>query len=580
MSASLDDRAPTVLGIHQSGPVASAAIAVDGRIVAAQAEERFTRRKQDHGFPSHAIDYCLGHVNGGWEGVDHIAVGWNAGENAALRYRAGFSDWMRYPGEWLASVPNHVLTRAGWRPTGTVTHFQLPVPPGRSARAPAIHFVDHHTAHARLAAATSGYEDAAVVVVDGWSEQKVTSIFHYRKGRLDLLASEVFPNSIGAFYAAMTAFLGYRPFADEWRVMGMAAYGDPGAVPDLDQVIRLHPDGSYELELRYFDFYNFDRQGAISPRFTERFGPGRAPGGEILQPHLDFAAAAQRVFERTMTHVLDHAHHLTGSPRLCLAGGVALNCLFNGRVTALTAFDDCHVSFAPDDSGNSLGAALEIAHQLGGRPQPGPAESALGPAWSDDDIADLLERYRIRAQHCRSVVQETADLLAGGRIVGWFQGRSEFGPRALGQRSILASPVFPDMKDRLNASIKYREAYRPFAPCLPLSRGRGYFDGFPNRGVPYMEKALRFDSRRAEGIPACVHADGTGRVQSVDPATNSLLHELLERVEPLTGHPVLINTSFNLNDEPIVLTPTDAIRTFYSSGLDALVIGNHILRKT
>lgn len=567
-----------VLGIHQSGPVASAALAVDGTVVAAQPEERFSRTKHDRAFPGQAADYCLGSV-GGWSGVDHVAIGWNAGENAALKYRGGFSDWMRYPGEWLASVPNHILTRAGWQPDLTTMRFRLRAASDTPPREPAIHFVDHHTAHARLAAASSGFSDTVVVVVDGWSEQKVTSIFHYRDGGLTLLESEAFPNSIGAFYAAMTEYLGYRPFFDEWRVMGMSAYGDRSAFPELDETIRSEPDGRYELNLRFFDFYNFDRADALSPRFVERFGPARQSGSPILQAHFDFAAAAQRVFERVMTGVLARAHRLTGSPRVCLAGGAALNCLYNATVTAVTPFSECHVSFAPDDSGNSIGAALEVASQLSGNGASGPFTSALGPSWDDEAIGEALDRYKIRARRSPSIAADVAKLLAEGRIVGWFQGRSEFGPRALGQRSILASPLDAGTKDRLNASIKYRESYRPFAPCLPLAEGDRYFLGMPAGGVPYMEKALHFRPEAGARVPACVHADGTGRVQTVDPAANPLFHQLLEAFAEHTGHPVVINTSFNLNGEPMVLDPTDAIRTFYSSGLDSLAIGGFLVEK-
>lgn len=562
-----------ILGIHQSGSTSAAALVRDGRVVAAQPEERFTRRKYDRDFPNAAIDYCLSHAPGGWPDVRHVAIGWNAGENAAIRYRGGFSDWMRYPGEWLTSVPNHVLTQTGMVPQATTTRFET------SDRSLEIHFVDHHTAHARLAAASSGSDDCAVLVVDGWSEQKVTSLYRYRGGALELLKSELFPNSIGCFYAAMTEHLGYRPFSDEWRVMGMAAYGRDDALPELDTVISLRPDGRYQLDLHCFDFYNFDRGGFTARAFEERFGPARRAGEPLEQRHFDFAAAAQRVFERVMLHVLTDAYRVTECQTVCLAGGAALNCLFNARVTALTPFTACHVSFAPDDSGNALGAGLEVFHRLTGTVPAGPGTSALGPEFDDDEIGDLLERYRLSASRLGEIGPEVARMLADGQIVGWFQGRSEFGPRALGQRSILANPATPGIKDKLNRSIKFREAYRPFAPVVPLSAAGRYFDGVPQVGVPFMEKAPRFKADIVDRVPGCVHADGTGRVQTVDESGGHVLLPVLAELERLTGDPVVINTSFNLNGEPIVLTPTDAIRTFYSSGLDALALGGFLLKK-
>lgn len=569
-----------ILGIHQSGPVSSAALVADNKVIAGQAQERFSRHKQDRSFPADAIDYCLSHLAGGWNAIDHVAVGWNAGENASIRYRGGFSDWMRYPGEWLASVPNHVLTRAGWEARATTTRFDLkPIPGAVNGRFVDIHFVDHHTAHARFAVSSAAVDECAVLVVDGWSEQKVTSLFHYRCGQLELLKSDIFPNSIGCFYAAMTEYLGYQPFSDEWRVMGMAAYGAPNAFPELDDVITLMADGGYQLDLHSFDFYNFDRGGFLSDSFMKRFGPKRERHDPLDQRHFDFAAAAQRVFERVVRHILLEAYHLTGSDTVCLAGGTALNCLLNAKVTSFTPFKVCHVSFAPDDSGNSIGAALEIANRLSGEVPLGPTTSAIGPEYSDDDIGGLLERYRLKATRHASVGNAVAQMITKGLIVGWFQGRSEFGPRALGQRSILADPAIPKIKKRLNHSIKYREAYRPFAPCVLLEDADRYFTGMPAGGVPFMEKALNFRVDAAQKVAGCVHADGTGRVQTIGVESGHPLVEVLVEKRRMTGHPMVINTSFNLNGEPIVLSPTDAIRTYFSSGLDALALGSFLLEK-
>ncbi len=575
----MPNHSKSILGIHQSGHITSAALVSEGSIIAGQAEERFTRLKTDKSFPTHAIDFCLDYANQDWNSISHVAVGWNPGENVAIKYRGGFSDWMRYPGEWLSSVPNHILTHAKWLPSTTITKFDLSGTGHNESNSPEIHFVDHHTAHARFASASASFSESAIVVVDGWGEQKTTSIFDHQNGALRLVEAEVFPNSIGAFYAAVTEFLGYRAFLDEWRVMGMAAYGNKQSFPEMDGLINLIENGSYEVDLKYFDFYNFDRSTHVSQHFNKLFGPSRKGNEPLHQHHFDFAAAAQRVFEKTMSHVLIRAYKLTQRDNVCLAGGTALNCLFNASITANTPFQECHISFAPDDSGNSIGAALELTYRKDGTIGHNVSTSALGPEFSDEEIGTTLESYKVRARQPESLLSEVADFLAEGKVVGWFQGRSEFGPRALGQRSILANPNTPGIKDKINRSVKHRESYRPFAPCIPLENERDYFTNMPDGGVPFMEKALTYRENVKKQISGCVHADGTGRVQTVTEEGQSSLFNLLKEFENRTGSPVLINTSFNLNNEPMVLTPVDAIRTFYSSGLDAMAIQGFLLEK-
>lgn len=563
-----------VVGIHHSGPIATAALVRDGRVLAAAPEERFSRRKHDRSFPHRALDFCLREAGIGLADVDAFAIGWNPGENVAMKYRAGHSDWMRYPGEWLGSVPNHLLSRTGDRIRHTVQTFEA-----TDGRAYRIEFVDHHGCHARLAAATSGFDECALLVADGWSEQKVTSAYVARGSALEMVRSVEFPHSIGCFYAAMTEHLGYTPFSDEWKVMGMAAYGDPSRVPGMERLIRLLPDGRYEMDLSYFDYFFFERAGFCGPRMAELLGPPRAADEPLEQRHFDVAAAAQRLFERVMTHVLRWLHDATGQARLVLTGGVAMNCLYNGRIARLTPFEHVHVGFAPDDSGNSLGAALEVAHRMGDVVGAPALTSALGASFDDEAIGRALEAYKTRHTRPDDLVATTADLVASGRIVGWFQGRAEFGQRALGHRSILASPAFADMKDRVNAAVKYREAYRPFAPVVALEDLLTVFDAPEGTPVRYMEKALPVRQEWHARIPAVVHADGTGRLQTVDAAEEPLFHALLRACGERTGVPCLLNTSFNLNGEPVVNSPEDALRTFATCGMDALVLGPFLVEK-
>lgn len=563
-----------ILGLHQSGPITSAAVIADGAVQAAAAQERFSRIKQDSGFPLDAARFCLNRIGCDLEGIGHVAIGWNPGENVALKYRGGFSDWMRYPGEWLASVPNQLLPRAGFVPDSTTMTFTNP-----QGRRVGIDFVDHHLCHARLAYETCGQAEAAILVVDGWSEQKTVSMFHGRGNGLTVLQTEVFPHSLGCFYAAMTDYLGYRPFSDEWRVMGMAAYGQAEAVPELDKLIILAADGRFELDLSYFDFYNFDRPGFFSSKLERLLGPARKARDELLPRHFHVAAAAQALFGRVMDHMLGHLHDLTGCQDVCLSGGAAMNCLYNGAVTSRTPFRRCHISFAPDDSGNSLGAALEVARRHGVAVDARGLDSALGPSFDDESIAAALDAYKQPHRRLSDPARETAALLAQGLVVGWVQGRAEFGQRALGRRSILASPLDARMKDRINAAVKFRESYRPFAPVLPQEDVGRYFSHPEGGAVRFMEKALRFLPGAKAAIPAVVHQDGTGRLQTVDAERMPALHDLLREFESLTGHPVLINTSFNLNGEPMVNSPEDALRTFHTCGMDALVLGNFLLTK-
>ncbi len=564
-----------VLGIHNSGPISSAALVKDGRLVAAAPEERFSRIKHDRSFPHRAIRFCLEAGGIGLDGVDRIGIGWNPGENVSLKYRAGFSDWMRYPGEWLSSVPNHLLPLLGRKIEGTTSEFR-----GREEGPFRISYVDHHTCHARLAYEISGFDECAILVADGWSEQKVTTWIYAQKGRFETVRAKDFPQSIGGFYAAITDFLGYRIFSDEWKVMGMAAYGNPRNIPGMSKLIRMLPDGDYELDLSYFDFYNFDRPGYFSGKMELLLGPARKPGEELTRRHFDIAAAAQALYAKVMNWMISHLRKKTGCSDLAFSGGVAMNCLHNGSITEQTGFERCSVSFAPDDSGNSIGAAFSVCTDLGIKVSARENTSSLGIAFTDDQIGEALEKYKLRYRVSKNVARETARLLAAGKVVGWFQGRAEFGQRALGHRSILASPRTKDMKDRLNAAIKYREAYRPFAPVLKLEDVAKFFHRTETDApVRYMEKALRFRKGTGRLVPAVVHKDGTGRLQTVARKEESLLHGLLTEFTSLTGCEVLVNTSFNLNGEPVVNTPEDALRTFVTSGMDALAMGSCILEK-
>lgn len=563
-----------VLGIHNTGPIASCVIIKDGHVLAGSTEERFSRIKQDQSFPHRAIDFSLKFSGIALKDIDIIAVGWNPGENVALKYRKGFSDWMRYPGEWLSSVPNHLLPLLAYNIKETTSNFK-----SSENNNVTIMFIDHHLCHARLAYDVSGFNECAILVADGWSEQKATSLMYANKNKIETIKSEEFPNSIGCFYATLTEFLGYKPFSDEWKVMGMAAYGYPSRYPQIKNLIKIFDKGKYELNISYFNFYNFDKKCFFSRKMELLLGPARKPYEELTQRHFDIAAAGQALFEKVMNNILVYLRVETGSNNLALSGGVAMNCLYNGKIVGTTGFSRCSISFAPDDSGNAIGAAFVVSARLGIDIRAKYQTSCIGVEYSDIEIQELLESYNLPYKTVNDIAKETAFLLSENKVVAWFQGRSEFGQRALGHRSIFASPKNINIKEKINRAIKFREQYRPFAPMIKEEDIKKIFETKEDTPVRYMEKAFKFRREAINIMPAVVHKDRTGRPQSVSKRGTPLLFKLLSEFEQFTDCPAILNTSFNLNGEPIVNTPDDALKTFVTSGLDVLIIGKYKLEK-
>jgi carbamoyltransferase len=363
--------------------------------------------------------------------------------------------------------------------------------------------------------------------------------------------------------------------------MGAAAYGDATRFKDaIRSLIRYDEDAAFELDLKYFNHFDFDTKGMFTKHLVELLGAPRSYDAELTQRDYDVAAAAQAVVEEYMMTALRWLRQRTGKTRLCLTGGVLMNSVFNGKAAESGIFDEVFIPYSPDDSGNSIGAALWVSQREGKfAPQSGAPTPYLGQDYSDAEIGETITRFHLTARKLVDVPGEVAKLLADGKVVGWFQGRMEFGQRALGARSILADPRDAKMKDRINAAVKYREAFRPFAPAILAEEMRDYFNVSSNHAVPYMEKVFMVRADKAVKIPAVVHADGSGRLQTVERSFNPLYYDTIKRFKELSGVPVVLNTSFNLNNEPIVESPSDAIRTFYTSGLDALALGSYLLVK-
>ena len=568
-----------VIGVHQTGPISSACLVSNGKVIFASPEERFSRIKQDDSFPELTIKYILKEFNLNPDDINYFSIGWNPGENLSLKYRRNFSSNFRYPGDILSSVSNQILSNFYNKDIeNSSLLFKERLSKGKGNIK--IDFIDHHLSHLRLGIHSSGFNQGSALVIDGWSEQKTTSLYQFKNKNIKLLKSFKFPNSIGCFYSAITDYLGFRPLSDEWRVMGMSAYGDYKKVSkNFFNLIKNYKNGDYELNLDYFDFYNFDRQEWYSDKFIKEFGKPRKKNEKITQKHYDIAAATQKLFSDTITNILRHLYKITKNKNLVLSGGCAMNSVYNGTIKKLSKFENISISFAPDDSGNSIGAALETSLKNGQRLNNKNFSSYLGCKFSERYIKSQLDLYKIKYSKPKNLVEHVNQLLIKDQVVGIFRGRSEFGQRALGNRSILASPRNKIMKDKINKMIKFRENFRPFAPVIKISDLEKIFDTSDIGHVNYMEKVFKFKKKFYSICPAVVHKDYTGRLQTIDKNTNIFLYNLLNSFEEKTSCPVLLNTSLNTNNVPMVNSVNDALEVFYTSGLDAIVLESFVINK-
>ena len=590
-----------ILGISAFYHDSAAALIEDGRIVAAAQEERFTRRKHDPAFPHSAITYCLGEAGITANSLDHVVF-----------YDKPFLKFERLLETYIALAPR------GYR------SFKMSIPLWLREKlfqksllrdelkkfvddfdTSRLLFCEHHLSHAASAFYPSPFESAAVLTMDGVGEWATTSAARGNGNALEIFQEIHFPHSLGLLYSAVTYYTGFKVNSGEYKVMGLAPYGEPKyAKLILDHLIDLKPDGSFRLDMSYFDYCTGFTM--TNDRFAKLFGkPVRSPDQLLTQFHMDVAASIQAVLDETVLRLTRSLARQTGSRNLCLAGGVALNCVANGKVLRDGHFDNIWIQPAAGDAGGAVGSALAAYHIFKGQPRTingsdGMSGSYLGPHYSQAEI----ERRLVAAGAKFAVLDEplmleaTAQALVGEKAVGWFQGRMEFGPRSLGARSILGDPRSPAMQKNLNLKVKYRESFRPFAPAVLREDVSEWFDHASDS--PYMlivadvsenkrrhvtpdEQALfgidKLNVSRSE-IPAVTHVDYSARIQTVHSDTNPLFHKLLCRFKALTGCPILVNTSFNVRGEPIVCTPEDAFRCFMGNELDMLVVGNCVLQKS
>ena len=544
----------------------SACIARDGELLFAVAEERISRAKHDARFPQNAIRACLDFARVRADQLDEVCFGW---QHAGPLYRHDLKCYAtgQMPLTYLNGLNSTLYFLSMWHQESGAKKFAQQFGPTRAK----MRFVDHHLAHAISAYAYSGFDEAAVAVMDGRGAWEATSIWHGCHGRLEHLLTIPFPDSIGFFYSGFTEFLGFTPNSDEWKVMGLAPYGQPGI--DLSAFIDVKA-APYHIHARQLATNGSSAQACM----TALLGPARKPESEIDDRHKNIAYAVQDACETAMMNVVRLAIEKAGCRDVCLAGGVALNSKANGKIAASGLLEKLFVQPAASDEGVALGAALAPFLDDNGK-LPGQAmrHGYWGPSFDDESIAAALRTYKLRCAKLADSAGAAAELLSQGKILGWFQGRMEFGPRALGSRSILADARDPEMNAKVNNAVKFREWWRPFAPSLKKEAAAEFLESATDS--PFMILTAQVRPEKRAVIPAVTHVDGSARPQTVEKEINPLYWRLIDEFGKRTGVPVIMNTSFNLRGEAIVHTPTDAIRTFFSSGMDALVMGSFLVEK-
>lgn len=558
-----------ILGVNYFYHDTSACIVRDGELVVACEEERFLRQKHTWQFPHQAIAQCLAAANIGPDEVDHVAVSIDPRKDWLRKVAFGLT-----LGTKVAPFVKHEVWRAWNRQREFASWFRQTWP---GARRPRLHRVGHHLAHIAGSFFVSPYERAALLSMDGSGEWSTTWLGETDGRTFTCFSESMFPNSLGSFYEAATEFCGFQPNYDEGKTMGLAPFGDPARFSEaMGRMVQIDADGRVHVDLSYFAYQNWGAR-RCGARYLAAFGAPRR-GGPLEPHHKDVAAAAQKVLEDRVLEMCRVLERRSGADVLVIAGGVALNSVMNGRILRDTRFKDLYVMPAAGDSGTCIGAAYYVWNGVLQQEKRFPHMNPfVGLEYANEEIETLLKASKISYRRSADVCGETARLLRDGRIVGWFQGRMEIGPRALGNRSILADPTVPCMKDKLNAEVKHREAFRPFAPSATVERRREFFD--IDVEAPFMLKVCPVRPEVRQSLPAITHVDGSARLQTVRRDVNPRYYDLIEAFGRLSGIPVVLNTSFNVMGEPIVESPLQAIRCFYSTGIDVLVLGDFIIAK-
>ncbi len=567
-----------IIGINLNH-ISSAALYVNGNQIFASSEERFTRNKLTRAFPKNVIKEALQFSNLRMDDIDAFAIGWNPSINLE-NFKNSFSYTYRWFPELLYTVPNNLFEINKIKNHGFIEQNFYSSIFKKEMR---VIYINHHLCHAAQSFLSSGFNTASLLTIDGFGERTSSLWGTASQSEIKIEKEEYFPQSLGSFYETITDYLGFKPDADEWKVMGMSAFGDKNKFSNqFDKILKLKTKGEYELDLTYFNFFNFDRPGHFSKKFEDLFGKEvKANGIDFKKIHYDFAASAQKKFEDCYINAFNHLVTKNKSKKsICLGGGATMNCLANGVLSQKFPNIKIHVPFAPDDLGLSMGAALYATKYIYRKKvNHNKISTFSGREYLGCEIKRKLDNYKLKYKYHKKIESIAAKLIANGNVIGWYQGRSEFGQRALGNRSILGDARNPKIKDIVNKKIKYREKFRPFAPSVLEQYAHKYFYISRNINPSHMQFAVKVKKKAKTEVPGIVHNDDTARIQTVTKKMNKKYESLISEFYKITGTPILLNTSFNLKGEPIVDTPEDAIRTFNTSGIDILILGNFLISK-
>ncbi len=561
-----------VLGIGCYYHDSSACLVKDGKLVAAAQEERFSRKKHDFDFPKGAIGYCLKEGKIGLDEVDAVAF-----------YEKPFLKFERLLYQFVETFPKSYKAFAKSLPPWLSERLLVKSVLGEMGYKGQAYFPEHHMSHAASSFLVSPFKKAAIFTVDGVGEWTTTSLGKGYGSELKILKEIQFPHSLGLLYSTVTAFLGFRVNNSEYKVMGLAPYGKPKYLDKMHKLIDIKPDGSFALNMEYFSYHY--KMSMPSQKFLDLFGKQRKSDEPLTQFHKDVAMSLQRITEEAVFSCLNYLHKITGEENLCMAGGVALNSVANGKILKNTPFKRVWIQPAASDAGGSVGAAYYVYNQVMGKPRNFVLDSAsLGPGFSDKQVESFLKEEKIvysKFKSRKELLNTAVGMLLADKVIGWFQGRMEWGPRALGNRSILASPMKAEMKDILNLKVKHREYFRPFAPVICDTDVDNFFESDKPLPDPayYMLMVWPIRREKQKLIPAVTHVDGSGRLQVIKRRQNELYYDVIKEFGKKTKVPILVNTSFNIRGEPIVCTPKDAYRCMMGTGIDALFAGNFLVKR-
>ena len=564
-----------ILSIYPYTHISSAALMINGKLVAASPEERFNRKKMSTDFPINSINWCLKEHSLKLEEIDLIVIPWNPSIN--LNSVSGrWVNEMRWRGEMITNIAGNLLRLNNGAPPDRVD-LNL----GHNK----IVFLNHHECHAASAFFTSPFANSDILTIDGHGEEDSCFLGFGKNDKIIKKQSIQYPHSVGLFYGTFTDFLGFKPDSDEWKVMALASYGKKNNTYDkkVEKLFKLS-EGKFELDLSYFRYYLFDRKKTFfSDKFINLFCNTRKSNDKINKHHYLIANAMQRAFEKIVFYLVKNLKKRGGkSNNLVLAGGAAMNCVFNGLLNKSKIYKNVFIPAYPDDLGVSIGATYLANLKFNKKYKRkilNEKHNFFGPSFDRSFIKSELKKFKVKFRESINVEQETAKFISEGKLIGWFQGKMEFSHRALGNRSILGDPRNPNMKKIINSAIKFREGFRPFAPAVLEEDASTYFEMNGNERIHFMEKISFVRKKWRKKLPAITHKDNSARVQTVSKQINKKFYNLIYEFKNITNTPILVNTSFNLNGEPIVCSPNDAIRTFFSCGLDVLVMDNFIIEK-